>query len=149
MSMLIFWVVTPCGFIGRYRRFGEDDWIWSVCLFETVVSTCESTRRNNPEQQNPRKQTKVQLYVICKSVFLDFVYRLYFNKSPRFGRWIFLRLQVKRKDRNPSCWAPVWASLSPGVRLAQPGGPTARVSVLPSFLPEDGGRSSFRNVMIY
>jgi hypothetical protein len=36
---------------------------------------------------------------------------------------------------------------SPGLRLAQPGGRTARVSVL-SFLPEDGRRSSFRNVVI-
>jgi hypothetical protein len=35
----------------------------------------------------------------------------------------------------------------PGLRLAQPGGPTARVSVLP-FLPEDGRRSSFRNVIL-
>jgi hypothetical protein len=33
------------------------------------------------------------------------------------------------------------------MRLAQPGGPTARVPVLP-FLPEDGRRSSFRNVVI-
>jgi hypothetical protein len=38
-------------------------------------------------------------------------------------------------------------SIGPGLRLAQPGGPTARVSVLP-FLPEDGRRSSFRNVVI-
>jgi hypothetical protein len=35
----------------------------------------------------------------------------------------------------------------PGLRLAQSGGPTARVSVLP-FLPEDIRRSSFRNVVI-
>jgi hypothetical protein len=33
------------------------------------------------------------------------------------------------------------------LRLAQPGGPTARVSILP-FLPEDGRRSSFRNVIL-
>jgi hypothetical protein len=33
------------------------------------------------------------------------------------------------------------------LRVAQPGGPTARVSVLPT-LPEDGRRSSFRNVVI-
>jgi hypothetical protein len=38
-------------------------------------------------------------------------------------------------------------SSGPGLRLAQPGGPTARVSVL-SFLPEDGRRSSFRNVIL-
>jgi hypothetical protein len=35
----------------------------------------------------------------------------------------------------------------PGLRLAEPGGWTTRVSVL-SFLPEDGRRSSFRNVVI-
>jgi hypothetical protein len=42
-----------------------------------------------------------------------------------------------------------WASLrlGPGLRLAQPGVPTARISVL-SILPEDGRRSSFRNVVI-
>jgi hypothetical protein len=33
-----------------------------------------------------------------------------------------------------------------GLRLAQPGGPTARVSILP-FLPEDRRRSSFRNIV--
>jgi hypothetical protein len=22
ISMLVFWVVTPCGFVGRYKRFG-------------------------------------------------------------------------------------------------------------------------------
>jgi hypothetical protein len=38
-----------------------------------------------------------------------------------FGSWIFFRLKVKRKDR-------------PGLRLAQSGGPTARVSVLPFYL---------------
>jgi hypothetical protein len=38
-------------------------------------------------------------------------------------------------------------SRSPGLRLAQPGGPTARVSVLP-FVPEDGRSPSFRNVVI-
>jgi hypothetical protein len=35
----------------------------------------------------------------------------------------------------------------PGLRLAQPGAPTDRVSVLP-ILPEDGRRSSFRNVIL-
>jgi hypothetical protein len=23
MSMLVFWVVTPCGLVDRYQRFGE------------------------------------------------------------------------------------------------------------------------------
>jgi hypothetical protein len=34
-----------------------------------------------------------------------------------------------------------------GLRLAQPGDATARVSVI-NFLPEDGRRSSFQNVAI-
>jgi hypothetical protein len=25
MSMLVFWVVTPCGLVGRYQRFGETE----------------------------------------------------------------------------------------------------------------------------
>jgi hypothetical protein len=44
------------------------------------------------------------------------------------------------------CW-PSTLRPGPGLRLAEPGGPTAMVSVLP-FLPEDGRRSSFRNVVI-
>jgi hypothetical protein len=44
----------------------------------------------------------------------------------------------------------LWALLGwncSGLRLAQPGGPTARVSALP-FLPEDRRRSSFWNIVI-
>jgi hypothetical protein len=40
--------------------------------------------------------------------------------------FIFFRLQVKRKDRN--------LRPGPGLRLAQPGGTTAMVSVLPFYL---------------
>jgi hypothetical protein len=41
-----------------------------------------------------------------KAIFwaLSIVYILI--KLLRFGSWIFFRLQVKRKDRNPSCWVP-------------------------------------------
>jgi hypothetical protein len=39
--MLLFWVVTPCRLVGRYRRFGE-----TYCL-HTQFSTYESTRRHN------------------------------------------------------------------------------------------------------
>jgi hypothetical protein len=28
VMMLLYWVVTPCGLIGRYSRFGEIYWIW-------------------------------------------------------------------------------------------------------------------------
>jgi hypothetical protein len=65
---------------------------------------------------------------ICNSGFLDIVRRQYFNKTT------FRKLDLL-------------LHLRPGLRLAQPGGPTLKVSVLP-FLTEDGRRSSFRNVDI-
>jgi hypothetical protein len=55
--------------------------------------------------------------------------------SPTDNSWVI--------SRRWSCWS--WWSC-PGLRPAQPEGPTARISVL-SFLPEDGRRSSFRNVV--
>jgi hypothetical protein len=45
-----------------------------------------------------------------------------------FGSWIFFRLQVKRKNRNPT-----------GAQ---------QLGFLFSFLSEDGGRSVFRNIVI-
>jgi hypothetical protein len=66
----------------------------------------------------------------------------------RISQWYFFQ-----QDGAPPHYAnTVKAFLNqqfPGkcIELAQPGGPTARVFVLP-FLPEDGRRSSFRNVVI-
>jgi hypothetical protein len=110
--------------------------------------------------------------IICNSVFLDFVYRLYFNKItfrkldllPSSGTirstetlavepsgWASLRYWLRSeasstRGPNRQGFCPsifTWR----GLRPAQPGGPTARVSVLP-ILPEDGRRSSFRNEVI-
>jgi hypothetical protein len=47
-------------------------------------------------------------------------------KLLHFGSWIFFRLQVKRGRTETLV-------VGPGLRLAQPGGPTTRVSVLPLF----------------
>jgi hypothetical protein len=66
--------------------------------------------------------------VICKSCFLDFVHRLYFNKITTFRKLDLLPSSGKKERQKPR-------------------GPTARVSVLP-FLPEDGRISRFRNVVI-
>jgi hypothetical protein len=52
--------------------------------------------------------------------------------------YYYYQRSLKGSDDGVSC---------PGLRLAQPGGPAARVSVI-LFLPEDGRRSSFRNVVI-
>jgi hypothetical protein len=38
LSGLVFWVVTPCGFVGRYQGF-----------LGTLVVTCKSACRYNPE----------------------------------------------------------------------------------------------------
>jgi hypothetical protein len=61
---------------------------------------------------------------ICKIVLLDFVHHLNNKiKLQRFGSWIMLPSSGKKseEDRNPICWAPGWARLRPGLRLAQPG----------------------------
>jgi hypothetical protein len=55
MTMLFFWVVTPCGLVGRYKHFGETYNILkmeTVCFSETLVFIYESTRRHNPEEQH-------------------------------------------------------------------------------------------------
>jgi hypothetical protein len=38
ISVLIFWVVTPCGLVGGYHRFGPED--GDTASFETLP-TCE------------------------------------------------------------------------------------------------------------
>jgi hypothetical protein len=45
MSMLAFWVVTPCGLVGRYQMKME-----TVCSSDILVSTYNSTRGHNPEE---------------------------------------------------------------------------------------------------
>jgi hypothetical protein len=56
MSMLVFWVVTPCGLVRRYQRFGETYclqllYMETVCFSETLVSAYKSTWSYNPEDQ--------------------------------------------------------------------------------------------------
>lgn len=46
---MLSWGVTPCTLAGRYRRFGET--LVYTWLVGWLVSTEESTRRHNPEQQ--------------------------------------------------------------------------------------------------
>jgi hypothetical protein len=54
VSMFVFWVVTPCGRVGRYRRFGGTYCLKmeTVCSSQTLVSTFKSTRRHNPEDKH-------------------------------------------------------------------------------------------------
>jgi hypothetical protein len=46
--MLLFWVVTPCRLVGRYQRSALK--METVCFYETLVSTYESTKNHNPQQ---------------------------------------------------------------------------------------------------
>jgi hypothetical protein len=52
VSMLVFWFVTPCELLGRYRRFGRTAMkVKTVCSSTTFVSVYKSTRCCNPEEQ--------------------------------------------------------------------------------------------------
>jgi hypothetical protein len=79
------------------------------------------------------------IITLCKSGILDFIHRLYFNRSTTFRKLDLLPSSGKKgRTETLAVGPPGWASLRPG-----PG----RVSVLP-FLPEDGRRFSFRNVIL-
>jgi hypothetical protein len=63
--MLIFRVITPCGFADRHQRFEgtkppEDEGLL-LCSSEMLVSTYKSTRRNTPEDQHRRLQIRENL----------------------------------------------------------------------------------------
>jgi hypothetical protein len=45
MSVLFFWVVTPCGIAGTYQRKILALKMEAVCSSETMVSTYKSIRR--------------------------------------------------------------------------------------------------------
>jgi hypothetical protein len=53
--LLLFWVMTPCGLVSRYQRFGE-----TYCLHLQGFSY-ESTRRHNPEEQYCQNSMKFKL----------------------------------------------------------------------------------------
>jgi hypothetical protein len=49
ISMFLFWVVTPCGLVGRYQRFGETGFSpehGDSMLLRNVGISHESTRRH-------------------------------------------------------------------------------------------------------
>jgi hypothetical protein len=53
MSMLVFWVVTLCGLVGRYQRFGEQTAsIFRAEASEMMVSIGKSIHCYNPEDEH-------------------------------------------------------------------------------------------------
>jgi hypothetical protein len=76
MSLLVFWVVTPCGLAGRYQRF-EGSYslkMETMCSSETLVST-ESTRRYNPEDKH--RQVYCVLFLHISSTGLQLTIMTY------------------------------------------------------------------------
>lgn len=68
--MLVFWVVTPCGFVGRYQRFVRKILPTSsglkkkaVCSSKTMESTYESTWRYSTEAQHRNLIRKVIVFL--------------------------------------------------------------------------------------
>jgi hypothetical protein len=50
MSIVFFWVVAPCSFVGNWQRFGRciaEVKMKSVCFPEKFVTTCKSAWRHN------------------------------------------------------------------------------------------------------
>jgi hypothetical protein len=57
MMMLFFWVLAPCRLVGRRPTFRASVLkMKTVCFFETLASTGESTRRQNPEERRHRME---------------------------------------------------------------------------------------------
>jgi hypothetical protein len=70
--MLFFWVLTSCRLAGRYQRFGEI-----YCLHlqgsmetfsETLVSTSESARRQNPAERHPHRRENLLTFQMMETV---------------------------------------------------------------------------------
>jgi hypothetical protein len=99
--MLVFWVVTPCGLVGRYQCFEVTYYLplqgWSHfdggnCFSETLLSTCKSTRRYYPEDQHPHLHRRENHKSECDEMFLSErrKWRTYGNYCPRELSWDLL-----------------------------------------------------------
>jgi hypothetical protein len=55
MTMLLFWVVTPCRLEGMYKRFRGLK-MEKVSVSETLVSTYEPTLRHSPEHREKKRK---------------------------------------------------------------------------------------------
>lgn len=70
---MVLWFLMPCGLVGRYRRFGEPYAglnMRTVCFADTLVSTDESTRRQNPEHYSPHRQENLKSRYIISIIII-------------------------------------------------------------------------------
>lgn len=95
VSMVVFWVVTPCRFVNRYRHFQHGR--------STLVPTLQSIWRHNPEQQHGtttviRTTNTVSLaYVISTKWDAYFWVATFHKDSTREGLIIYLIPKTNRK----------------------------------------------------
>jgi hypothetical protein len=76
MSMLVLWVITPCGLVGRYQRFGatyrEDGgsiFLWNVGIYLQVHTALQPRRTTSPSAKHTRKFQAVYVKSSCNSKF--------------------------------------------------------------------------------
>jgi hypothetical protein len=72
MSMLVLWVVTSCGLVGRYRRFGR-----TCCLHFQGWSH----RIDNNRPYVTTNTAWIDLISICNSVFFSILYCYLLNQA--------------------------------------------------------------------
>jgi hypothetical protein len=72
MLMLVFWIVTPCGLVGRYQRFGGTYCLHlqvfspkAVCSSQTLVSTYKSTQHFNLKTKINRHISYVYVHKVA------------------------------------------------------------------------------------
>jgi hypothetical protein len=108
--MLVFWAVTPCGFVGRYYRFGEAVLkMGTVCLTETLAATYKSTRRYNPEDQEWRLH-RHEILKPHSSVFFSFCWCVW----TKWCAFVKLGTRLIRRDRlRMRCFRPAALPLTP------------------------------------
>jgi hypothetical protein len=66
VSLLVFWVVTSCGHVGRYQCFRGTVSIFTSAL--KTVSAYKSVQHYNPEDQYRPKKKKKERVASCKTV---------------------------------------------------------------------------------
>jgi hypothetical protein len=90
MSIVVFWVVTSGGLVGRHQCFGEKKLkMEAVCSSEMVVPTYNSAQRYCPEDYHRHKNIKLFSSEDGSSMFLR-------------NTGIFLQVHTALQPRRPT-----------------------------------------------
>jgi hypothetical protein len=104
----------------------------------------------NPGNPDRLERILTMVYVVQNSQNFSGLFSivLYSKKTRRFGNWISFRPQVKVGVKTPTQLGPLERDYLQWLRLALSKGPNW-VGVFSPPSPEDGNRSSFRNVVFF